>query len=98
MSIEYSTKDHKWVGGQLIDLYESHQEKQKTGLDKTKVGKSIYLLALGVFICIGALFCSLAAYQVLPGSINAISQLGTWGQVGSFTLLILGSGLFTIGL
>src|ERR1700722_3735601 len=42
------------------------------------------LIALGAIVVLGGLFLTLAAHQILPHGINAISNLEMWGQIGSY--------------
>ncbi|MFC2049245.1 hypothetical protein ACFLR2_01045 [Chlamydiota bacterium] len=48
------------------------------------------LIALGIIVSLGGVFLVLAAYQVLPTGVNAISDLGIWGKVLGFGTLGLG--------
>jgi len=47
-------------------------------------------IAIGTILCLGGLFLALAAHQILPHGINAISHLGVWGQTAAYSGLGLG--------
>jgi hypothetical protein len=47
-------------------------------------------IAIGVILCLGGIFLTLAAHQVLPHGVNAISDLGVWGQVAGYGGLGIG--------
>jgi hypothetical protein len=42
------------------------------------------LMAAGAIVALSGLFLSMAAFQVLPSGVNAISSLGFWGHVIAF--------------
>ena len=50
----------------------------------------IPLLVAGSFLMLGALFIILAAHQILPNDINAISELGAGGRAIGYGILSLG--------
>jgi O-acetyl-ADP-ribose deacetylase len=54
-------------------------------------------VAIGAILCLAGLFLTLAAYQVLPHGINAISHLGVWGQVAGYGGLGIGFTITLIG-
>lgn len=41
-------------------------------------------VAIGVIVSLGSVFLFLAANQILPYKVNAISELGIWGQVSGY--------------
>lgn len=47
-------------------------------------------VALGIIIFLGGIFLSLAAHQILPHGVNALSELGIWGEVVGYGSLGLG--------
>ena len=51
-------------------------------------------VAIGAILCLGALFLLLAACQVLPQGVNALSNLGVWGQLIGYG--VLGIGVFVV--
>ncbi len=54
-------------------------------------------VAVGLFICAGGIFLTLAAYQVLPQGVNAISQLEVWGKVVGYGTVGLGIVTIAVG-
>lgn len=54
-------------------------------------------VALGIITAVGAFFLLLATYQVLPPGVNAISQLGIWGQVAGFGAVAASLVLIAVG-
>jgi len=57
--------------------------------------KTVTFIALGIVAALGGIFLLLAAFNVLPHGINAISQLGLGGKV--LGGVVIGLGLFSIG-
>ncbi len=53
--------------------------------------------AIGVIVCLGAAFLTMAAHQVLPQGINAISDLGILGQALGYAGLGIGAIVILIG-
>ncbi len=53
--------------------------------------------AIGVIVCLGAVFLTLAVHQVLPHGINAISELGVYGEVLAYGGLGIGAIVILIG-
>lgn len=58
----------------------------------------ISLLVAGILVALGGVFLTLAAHQVLPQGMNAISQLGVGGQVIGYGVLGLGSIVVLVGM
>lgn len=54
-------------------------------------------IALGIILCLAGLFLALAAYQIIPNGVNAISDLGVWGQVAGYGLLGAGFVIMLVG-
>ena len=55
------------------------------------------MVALGVIAALGGVFLTLAAHQILPQGINAISSLGVGGQVLGYGVIGLGVLIAMIG-
>jgi len=54
-------------------------------------------IAAGAIFCLAGVFLTLAAHQVLPHGINAISDLGIWGQIAGYGGLGIGFIIALIG-
>lgn len=75
------------------------KSKELPCFPQTEQLKSVSIpIAIGVIALLGGLFLTLAAYNILPSGINAISSLNPWGQIlgygaiaaGCLTLVITG--------
>lgn len=53
--------------------------------------------AIGMIVALGGVFLTLAAYQILPHGINAISRLDVWGRVAGYGTIGCGVLVFAIG-
>lgn len=59
----------------------------------TESGRQLHvpcMVAIGIILALGATFLTLAAHQILPHGVNAISKLGLGGQLLGYTGLGLG--------
>lgn len=72
------------------NLSKLHSNKEKANCEPLAV-------VIGIIICLAGLFLTLAAHQVLPHGVNAISDLGAWGQVFGYGGLGLGFIVLLIG-
>lgn len=55
-------------------------------------------VAIGIILGLAGLFLTLAAHQILPHGVNAISDLGIWGRVSGYCGLGIGFITTLIGL
>jgi hypothetical protein len=86
------------------DIVESKTAKARVNLQSFNVngGKETknwfpLIIALGVIIALGGVFLTLAAHQVLPQGVNAISNLGVGGQALGYCVIGLGVLIAIIG-
>jgi len=61
------------------------------GSNHEKIQKiSKITIAISVIVALSGIFLALAAHQILPHGMNAISQLGPWGHIASYGMMWLG--------
>lgn len=54
-------------------------------------------VAIGVILCLAGIFLTLARHRVLPHGVNAISEMGIWGQVAGYGGLGVGFMITLVG-
>lgn len=69
------------------------QLRDEANLKSMKLTKNWFPIptVAGVAMAVAGVFLVLAAHQILPRGINAISQLGPYGKIGGYALLAVGS-------
>lgn len=62
----------------------------QTKIDKEASNCPLTAVAIGAILCVAGVFLTLAVHQVLPHGINAMSDLGIWGQIIGYGVLGIG--------
>jgi hypothetical protein len=82
--------------GDLVPGME-HENSSCSFSPQCTASQKTILIASGTVIAVGGVFVLLAAFQVIPNGVNAISSMGNWGIVGASIISVGGGIVVAIG-